>query len=74
MHWLGFSKFWFIFCLLIAQAFSGTSVCTPFHGGEFLLPGFFFGGVKGFTPLCLTWAVLVGDGLVATLLWIPPEV
>ena len=30
--------------------------------------------VKGFTPLCLTWAALVGDGLVATLLWIPPEV
>ena len=30
--------------------------------------------VKGFTPLCLTWAALVGSGLVATSLWIPPEV
>ena len=30
--------------------------------------------VKGFTPLCLTWAALVGDGHVATSLWIPPEV
>ena len=30
--------------------------------------------VKGFTPLCLTWAALVGDGLVATSLQIPPEV
>ena len=30
--------------------------------------------VKGFTPLYLTWAALVGDGLVPTSLWIPPEV
>ena len=31
--------------------------------------------VKGFTPLCPTWAALDGDGLVfALLLWIPPEV
>ena len=32
------------------------------------------GAVKGFTPLCPTWAALVGDGLVAMSLWIPPEV
>ena len=30
--------------------------------------------LRGFTPLCPTWAALVGDGLVATSLWIPPEV
>ena len=30
--------------------------------------------VKGFTPLCLTWAALVDNGLVAASLWIPPEV
>ena len=30
--------------------------------------------VKGFTPLCPTWAALVDDGLVAALLWTPPEV
>ena len=30
--------------------------------------------VKGFTPLCLTWAVLLGDRLVVTSLWLPPEV
>ena len=30
--------------------------------------------VKGFTPLCPTWAALVDSGLVAALLWISPEV
>ena len=30
--------------------------------------------VKGFTPLCPTWAASVDDGLVAASLWIPPEV
>ena len=29
---------------------------------------------KGFTPLCLTWAGLISDGLVMTSLRIPPEV
>ena len=30
--------------------------------------------VMEFTPLCLTWASLVGDGLAAASPWIPPEV
>ena len=31
--------------------------------------------VKGFTPLCLTWAAFDGDGLVIVLsLRIPPEI
>ena len=30
--------------------------------------------VKGFTPLCLTWAALIDGGLVTASPWIPPEV
>ena len=30
--------------------------------------------VKGFTPLCPTWAMVLGDGLVVTSLWLSPEV
>ena len=52
---------------LLSNIFEHKDLCWASH---FLLAS----SVKGFTPLCLTWAALVGDGLVATSLWIPPEV
>ena len=44
------------------------------HLASAILLGLLIVHVKGFTPLCLTWAMLLGDGFVVTLLRLPPEV
>ena len=44
------------------------------HLASAILLGLLIVHVKGFTPLCLTWAMLLGDGFVVTSLRLPPEV
>ena len=64
-----------VMCVLQQEGYTMKMVNHSFNLYNCSLKFFVGYTVKGFTPLCLTWAALDGDGLVFALpLWIPPEV